>query len=193
MCSRIKRLTSEDGGSVTLETSISLTIFFILFLALFGMVRVVMAQNRMTHVLVQSTKSLSYDPYIKQNLDGVTSIGNAFWANYGGLCNDFMETAVDNGFVTHGDWYETGSISETEVKKRFVAFLAGENNPDAADKALRTIGIKDGLSGVDFETQIDGKDLVVTIKYSIEYWMDFSDMTESDVTQTYRSRIWTSR
>ena len=53
----------KQSGSVTLETAIILPIFVIMFMAVIGLFRVVVAQNQMTHVLVQTTKSLSLDSY----------------------------------------------------------------------------------------------------------------------------------
>ena len=59
----------NQRGSVTLETSIVLPIFIFLFLFIYGLFSVIAAQNQMTHALVQSTKSLSLDSYLTENVD----------------------------------------------------------------------------------------------------------------------------
>lgn len=192
LSTRIKKGMEESSGVVTLETAISLTIFLFVFLIIFGMVRIVVAQNYMTHALVQSTKSLSLDPYRKQTLGGTTTDFNQFFSKYGDVCDDYKEVGIKK-FSGTGDWYPDGPPSEDEVSRRFFAFLCGDDNSSSANEMFKMLGIKDGASGVDFDVRLDGKDIVVTIQYTIEYWMDAIEGTDVNLEQTYRSRIWVSR
>lgn len=80
----------RQRGSVTLETSIVLPIFLFLFLSIYGLFIVIEAQNQMTHVLVQSTKSLSLDAYLTDNVESAAKAKTEFWGGLSDMVLDIV-------------------------------------------------------------------------------------------------------
>lgn len=80
----------NQRGSVTLETSIVLPIFIFLFLFIYGLFSVIAAQNQMTHALVQSTKSLSLDSYLAENVESAGEAGTKFWGGLSDMVSDYL-------------------------------------------------------------------------------------------------------
>lgn len=179
----------KQRGSVTLETSIVLPIFIFLFLFIYGLFSVVSAQNKMTHALIQSTKSLSLDSYLTENVESASEAGTKFWGGVSDMVLDIVRINNDPNFTSQTDWYSTSTNVSDIAKSRFVAYLTG-GDVDAADNKLDDMGIVDGLNGVNFEVSIDDEIVTVTIKYTIEYWFDFWDMGEFPITQSVTSRLW---
>ena len=94
----------------------------------------------------------------------------------------------DEHFTSRTDWYKTKKGADV-AKKRFIGYLAG-GDEDAAREKLNNLGIVDGIDGVSFETDIEGEELTVTIKYEIQYWFDFFGAGKIPMEQTIKSRLW---
>lgn len=169
----------KQRGSITLETAIVLPIFFFMFMALIGLFRVVVAQNQMTHVLVQATKSMSLDPYLADSA-GADSLANVVLKLSSSSHGDY--------FASNDKWYAGGDANAT-AKKRFIGYLTGGDVAAAQDK-LEGIGIVNGLNGVTFGTNVSGENLTVTISYEIQYWFDMFGMGKIPMKQTMYSRLW---
>ena len=109
----------KEEGSITLETALVLPIFFFMFLFIYGLFSVYSSQNRMTHALIQSAKSLSLDSYMAENVESAAERGTAFWGGFGDMVIDFgdfkdalkkLTDALDHSFI-----FETGSLKETTL------------------------------------------------------------------------------
>ena len=179
--------SDSTKGSVVLETSLVLPIFMLVMFFIFGLFSVTAAQNQMTHALIQSSKSLSLDPYLTEHVDSVTE-AETFWTSFGGMILDFVRLANDDHFSSQSDWYETEG-SEQLMKNRFVGFLAG-GDEEAAKKKLDSLNIVDGLDGVDFDMEISGEDMKITMKYEIQFWFDAFDLGKIPMEQSVTTRLW---
>lgn len=176
-------------GSVTLETSIILPIFLFLFLFLYGLFAIIRVQNQMTHALVQSTKSLSLDSYLTENVESAAENGTKFWGGLSDMVLDLVRVDNNPYFSSRTDWYKLENGNADIVKKRFIGYLTG-GDEDAAKEKMKALGIVGGLDGVTFQTKVDGEILNVTIKYQIQYWFDFFGMGKIPMEQTIKSRLW---
>lgn len=179
----------KQRGSVTLETSIVLPIFIFLFLFIYGLFSVIATQNQMTHALVQSTKSLSLDSYLTENLDSAAEEGTKFWGGLSDMVLDIVRLNNNEYYSSQTDWYKSEDGNPDIAKKRFIGYLTG-GDEDAAKEKLKNMGIVDGLDGVTFTTKVEGEILTVTIKYEIQYWFDFFGMGKIPMEQTIKSRLW---
>ncbi len=179
----------RQRGSVTLETSIVLPIFLFLFLSIYGLFIVIEAQNQMTHVLVQSTKSLSLDAYLTDNVESAAKAKTEFWGGLSDMVLDIVRLDNNEYFSSQTDWYGFEDGNPSIAKKRFIGYLAG-GDEEAAEEKLKAMGIVGGLDGVTFKTKADGEILEVTIKYEIQYWFDFFGMGKIPMEQTIKSRLW---
>ena len=185
----------EENGSITLETALVLPIFFFLFMFIYGLFAVINTQNRMTHALVQSSKSLSLDSYRAEKVESANEKGTKFWSSFGDMVQDIY-TLNDNEYFTPGsgylDWYEdngSGAVTDNSViKNRFMAYLAGDK--DKAIQSVKNMKIVNGMDGIQFTSKVERDNLTITIKYEIQYWFDFFDMGKIPMEQTITTRMW---
>lgn len=182
-------IKKNQTGSVTLETSIVLPIFVFLFLFVFGLFSVIGAQNQMTNTLVQTTKSMSLDSYLLENVESAGEASTKFWGGLSDMVLDIVRLNNDEHFTSHTDWYKSKDGNSDIAKKRFIGYLTG-GDKNAADKKLKDMGIVGGLDGITFTTKVDGEILTVTINYEIQYWFDFFKMGKIPMEQTIKSRLW---
>ncbi len=179
----------QQRGSVTLETSVVIPIFILIFLFINGIFSVVSAQNQMTHALIQSTKSMSLDSYLTENLESAAESATKFWGGLSDMILDFVRLDNNEYYTDQSDWYASNTGNPNVAQKRFVGYLAG-GDKNKADETLRNMGIVGGLDGIIFETTVEGEILTVTIKYKIQYWFDFFGMGKIPMEQTIKSRLW---
>lgn len=182
-------MKKNQSGSVTLETSIVLPIFIFVFLFIYGLFSVIGAQNQMTHTLVQTTKSMSLDSYLMENVESAGEAGTKFWGGLSDMVLDIVRLNNNEYFSSQTDWYKSEDGNPYIAEKRFIGYLTG-GDEDAADQKLKDMGIVDGLDGVTFTTKVEGEILTVTIKYEIQYWFDFFGMGKIPMEQTIKSRLW---
>lgn len=190
----------NDKGSVTLEMTIFLPIFMFIFIFIFGLFPIVAARNKITHTLVQSTKSLSMDSYITENVNSLYK-DSTFWGGFSdaviGLFR-LKNAEEDKYFSSQNDWYENkenpkslkkGESPNEIARLRFIGFLSGGNESEA-DEKLKNLGVIDGLTGMQFEVEVEDEDVTVTIKYKLKYIIDFYNMGELPMEQSMTSRLW---
>ena len=150
-----------SNGSITLEASIMVPMFIMLMLLVNGLFIMFMGQQIMTNALVQSAKSLSYDPYSTQRVgDGASS----------SLMEVFTDifSAFGTGHTSTSPWFEDSDDVAAEAKNRFVAYLRA-NDADAKN-LLNQIGVENGIYGLDFsESTVEDGILTVCLKYRQEF------------------------
>ena len=177
------------NGSVTLELSLVLPIFILFFLFVYGLFAIVSAQNTITHALIQSTKSLSLDSYLTENVSSVAESSEVtFWSNLSDMVIDLVRVNNDPYFSSREDWYKTGKAN-TVARQRFIGYLTGGDEV-AADEMCKALRVENGLSGITFDAKVENDELTVTIKYSLKYWFDFAGLGTIPMEQTIRTRMW---
>ena len=181
------RNSESNRGSIILETSIVLPIFMMVIFFIYGLFAVSSTQNQMTHALIQSSKSLSLDPYLTEHVDSAAE-AKTFWSGLGSMVMDFVRLTNDDHFYSNGDWYK-GDGSASLAQKRFVGYFAGGDD-QLADQKLKSLGIKDGLNGVSFKMSIDGEMMTITIKYTIQFWIDAFNLGKIPMEQSITTRLW---
>jgi hypothetical protein len=186
----------NQNGVIALEASLVLTLFMFLILTLYSFFAIFEAQSKVGHALIESTQSLSLDPYATGALD---------WGEFPGSVSDvithfFMKGSVENGkFVTTSKWYTdatTASDSESlnsVIKNRFVAYLANGEEADANALLLR-LHVENGLKGVSFrESKIDNDgNISVVATYKVNYMFDYKlfGLKPMQFKQTTKSKLW---
>ena len=183
----MKRKEDLTRGAIILETSIVVPLFMLVILFIYGLFAVVSAQNQMTHALIQSSKSLSLDPYLTEHVDSASE-ADTFWSSLGSMVLDFARLSNDSHFSSSDDWYKKDG-DDSLAKNRFVGYLTGGDEA-AADKKLEDLGIVNGLDGVTFDMEISGEDMTITMKYEIQFWFDAFGMGKIPMEQTITSRLW---
>lgn len=183
----MRNAKDSTKGMVILETSIVLPLFMLIILFIYGLFSVTSAQNQMTHALIQSSKSLSLDPYLTEHIDSASE-ADTFWSSLGSMVLDFARLSNDKHFSASDDWYK-GTGDSTLAKDRFVGFLTG-GDETVADEKLKNLGIVNGLNGVTFDMTISGEDMKITMKYEIQFWFDAFDLGKIPMEQSITTKLW---
>ena len=181
--------TEREAGSMTLETAIVLPIFIFIFLFIFSLFWVISAQNQITHAFVQSSKSLSQDSYLTENITSIGESDTSFWSGLDDMLYDIIRLFNDEHFSSNSDWYETYVNAQEIAKDRFVGYLTG-GDEDAADEKLKHLGVEDGLDGITFTLEIEDEMITVTISYELEYVFDFFGVGKIPMEQSITTRLW---
>ena len=185
----MRKSNDSNRGSIVLETSIVLPIFILIMLFLYGIFSIVSAQNQMTHALIQSSKSLSLDPYVTEHVDSLRE-AKTFWSGLGSMILDFSRISNDRHFSSMDDWYNSTEINDSSMAKdRFVGFLTGGDDSAAAEK-LKNLRIVNGLDGVTFLVVVMGDNMTITMKYEIQFWFDAFDLGKIPMEQSITTRLW---
>ena len=181
----------NNKGYITLEACVSVLVFLILMLFMSGLFIIFMAQNTITHTLLQTTESLSFDPYATDKLK-VNGKIPSIMETVAALFTSSNGNAITNPYYVADDkWYVgDGKAISGAAKKRFVGYLTG-GDEEAADRFLKNLNVVDGLEGLDFsKSEVEGKDLNLVLSYQLEYEFNIFDMGKLDISQKACAALW---
>lgn len=168
------RKKNSCSGSITLEAAMVVPFFIILMLLVNGFFVMFMGQQIMTHTLIQSAKSMAFDPYSSQRVaaNAEDDLADMFVDIFSFASGDHVST---------GKWYDDSNLDDLDevVEERYIAYL--KNSETEAKELLENIGVKDGLDGLDFSgcTLEDGI-LTVKLKYTQEFIFNAADLASFD-------------
>jgi hypothetical protein len=180
-------------GAVTLEACIVVTLFILFMLFLYSLFVVFLGHHSIGHAVLQSSESLSMDPYFSEQFTNSTdtpeSVGDllAIAAN-----NIFKLNGASKYYSSNIKWYDTKHAESVEAvaKARFIAYFA-DGNEDDAKVLLDTYNVQNGLDGLDFsESRVEGGILYITVKYTMDYEFNFFNMAKQPVRQSAKAKLW---
>ena len=153
---------NKENGSITLEACMVVPMFIMLMLLVNGLFVMFMGQQIMAHALMQSAKSMAFDPYSSQRVSANTDDALA------DMFVDLFSFAHGN-YISTEQWYadDAGNLEEI-AKERFIAYISASENK--AIELLDVIGVKNGLSGLDF-SECSVADGILTMK--VNYVQEF--------------------
>ncbi len=160
-----------NSGSITLEAAMVVPLFIILMLLVNGLFVMFMGQQIMSHTLIQSTKSMAFDPYSSQRVSANEE-------------DDLADMFVDIFSFASGEhvstdkWYEDDLDNIDEIiEERYIAYL--RNSRSDAKLLLDEIGVKNGLEGLDFSgSSLEDGILTVKMKYTQEFIFNAAGLAE---------------
>lgn len=185
----MKKFIYEEKGDLILELSLTLPIFLLVIMFVYGFFVVYTAENQITHALMQASKSLSLDSYLGEKVVSATDLGTAdqgreFWRDLSDATIDMVRGARNDYFLETSDWY-LRSDNRT-VEKRFIGFFAGGDETAAAEK-LEALGIEDGLK---FTVTSSAEELNIKVDYTIQIWFDFFEMGKIKRQHEISAKMW---
>ena len=189
---QISKIRKNRKGTVTIETAIFLPIFFFMFMAIFGIFVVILARHQVRHAFIQTAKSLSKDSFVMEQVDTTGPDGNTICNSFGELAIALIRWGIDDEFYTsRTKWYAESNtnVGNEIIRDRFVGFLAG-GDEKAADNYLKTLRVKNGLNGVNFEYYVENGELTLKINYTVEYWFNAFGAEEIKMQQTVNTKMW---
>lgn len=153
----------DTKGSITLEACIVVPIFVALMLVINGLFVLFMGQQIMSHTLIQTAKSLAFDPYATQRMEGNS-------VNLDDLFADIISIGSD-GYYSRDAWYENPDELEQVVRERYMRYLREDSS--ANETLLEMLGVEGGAGGLDFSgCTLDDGVLTVKLKYKQNYVFD---------------------
>lgn len=203
MKKKISRFKEEQDGVMALEACISLTLFLLVMLTLYSMLRMFTIQSMISHAAQESCQSMAVENYGNSSvLTGtMQQIPNWLMTMVSGEGKSDFSTSSDfslknffTGFLGEGTELknlEMLSLTKTAAKSRFAAYLAG--GEQEADALLKSYGVVDGLSGISLAgTKNSGTDLTIQVSYKIRllFYIEMFHFGEFESTQKVCCRLW---
>lgn len=183
---RKKELRSETGV-ISLEACIVVPMFVFLILFFYGLIIMFTGQQYMCHSLIQCAESLSLDSYANETGMSIENMENGedlVGALYAGIL-----TMGNKNFSSTSRWYRDSSKLKSTIKDRFIGFLVGKGGD--ADGTLKTIGVKDGVNGIDFgESKVEDGVLTLVLKYKQEFIFNFGGLASFDRKMSLQVKMW---
>lgn len=176
----MKNLKKGKMGVLTVEASIVLPLAMMFILFLLSFARVYRAQNVMSHAALQSVDAVAMESYLRETA----------------LRSDAEQIAGLASKISAADSISADSLESlrsadvpTVARQKFIAAVA--DTEDEADKKLKSLGVKDGLNGIDFSAStidLSNDDVVVCVKYSIEMQFKFFGYNEIEATKSAKAK-----
>lgn len=173
-------MKKKEQGILTVEASLVLTLFLLFVLFLFSFARMYRAQNMISHATMQSADALALESYVREvahdeDASEIVKLGNQLSG---------FTSLSEESFTS----LRAADIPKLAKDKFAVAISSSEVNADAV---LKKLGVKGGLSGVDFSTSkmdLDTNDVVVYVNYTLELQFPVFGFSEINVTKAARAK-----
>lgn len=207
----------KENGLLSLEASISLTLFIFLMLFMYSFFAFFEVRNQMAHTLLATADSLSLDTYEAQVLGNSGNIAQLIYGIYGGVhgnSDGFYSTEqwkqIAKGSIDGSTWDSTiyagqppadqeqdeyGKVSAGSellaytIKDRFEAYLT--SGYGSAEDILKKLHVVGGLDGIDFsKSHISSGKLTLVIRYKIELEFNVFGLGEYEIEQSCCSKLW---
>ena len=172
-----------------IEASIALTAFMFLILFFMSFAQIYRAQSVVSHASFQTSQTLAVESFTREKvgesgtLQAISKILDFY--------NTIRGTSVGTGIT---DSYRSlGKVSNLEgiIKDVFVYSLA--DSTEAADEKLKSLGIKDGLNGIDFGgSSVSGSDITINIKYTVQLQFSFFGKKDIELNKTAMCKAFSS-
>lgn len=173
-------MKKREQGVLTVEASIVLSLCLLFILFLFSFARVYNAQSTVSHAVLQASDAVALESYLRET----TFHGSE--ADVIKLANRFTGSTS----LTKENFTSLRSADVVTLAKEKFVYAVG-NTESVADEKLKKLGVKDGLSGVDFSaSRIDlgNDDIIVYARYVIKMQFPVFGMSEIEVTKAAKSK-----
>lgn len=153
-------MKKREQGILSVEASIVLTLMLMAILFLFGFGRVYRAQSLVSHATLQSADAVALESYLRET---------ALQSDVSDVV--YLASQLSDSTAINAEGLESLRSADLPkiAKEKFVAAIS--NSEADADKKLKSLGIKDGLAGIDFtecKMDLQNDDVIVAIRYEIE-------------------------
>lgn len=163
-----------EKGVLSVEASIVITAFTFFVLFLFNFASIYTAQSVVSHATIQAADAVALESYLRETADE----GDAEDIVY-------LTSQMTDSTSISADSFEslrTAPLPDV-AKQKFVTAVS--NTESKADKKLESLGVQDGLAGVDFNSSyvdFDSDDVIVAVNYTLD--LKFPVFTAKEVTLT---------
>lgn len=173
-------MKKKESGILTVEASMILSVFVLFVLFLFNFARVYRAQNMVSHAVLQASDAVAMESYLRETA-------------FGGDETDIVQLAnrlTSSTTISEESFTSLRSANLPKIaKEKFSTAIA--NSETNADKVLKNLGVKGGLTGVDFsasQMDLDNNDVILYANYTIELQFPILGMKELSVSKAAKSK-----
>lgn len=173
-------MKKKESGILTVEASMILSVFVLFVLFLFNFARVYRAQNMVSHAVLQASDAVAMESYLRETA-------------FGGDEADIVQLAnrlTSSTTISEESFTSLRSANLPKIaKEKFSTAIA--NSETNADKVLKNLGVKGGLTGVDFsasQMDLDNNDVILYANYTIELQFPILGMKELSVSKAAKSK-----
>lgn len=176
----------KSGGYLTVEATISLTVFLFFMMSIMNMGQIYRAQAYVTHGMLQSGKLLAYNSY---EYDEVTAAGAILDVAESIL--NVVSSAWGAGWFANDNivkLYWNAGLYNLAVKEVF-GYCAGEN-PSVTEAALKEHGLSKGIDTIQFTAKKEDGNLLIQAQYQIELKFAFFGIRNITLHQQVKCGLW---
>ena len=173
-------MKKNEQGVLTVEASVVLVVFILFILFLFNFAGAYRAQSIVSHAAIEATDAVALESYLREVACEADTQDVLYLASKLGGSATMSADSLES--------LRTADIPRL-VREKFVAAIAGSEAD--ADAKLKALGVKDGLSGIDFsqcyaDTQSDN--IVAYLSYTIELDIAVFGTQEIQVTKAAKAK-----
>lgn len=173
-------MKKRQEGILTVEASISLTLMVLFMLFLFSFARVYRAQSVVSHGVIQSADAIALESYLREAAYENDAASTSFWLGHLTGQNDVSAESLTR--------LKDANIGQL-AKQKFIAAVA--DSSAHADAKLQKLGVKNGLSGVQFTVAYldeTAGDVVLGANYTVELQFPLFGARELALTKTAKAK-----
>ncbi len=173
-------MKKNQRGVLTIEASIVLCVTTLFILFLFNFARVYRAENMVSHATLQSADAVALESYLRETTFENDEQRVLFWANRLNGSTTISEDSFES--------LRTADVASI-AKEKFTA--AVDETSTGADNILTSLGVKDGLSGIDFtdsKVELTTNDVIVKANYTLKLQFPVFGVTELNLTKTAKAK-----
>ncbi|MCM1122680.1 MAG: hypothetical protein NC416_08855 [Eubacterium sp.] len=171
----------RQEGSLTVEATISLTIYLFAMMFLVNVGQVYRAQNYMVHGLMQTGQMLSFASYEYGEDTTLSKLGDTFMSLFR-LVGGMSDKSEMKDAWKYGHYPQAAKLA--------FGYCAGEN-AGATNQYLRKYGISGGIDSIDFtKTCRQEDDLCLWVQYRVDLPFAFFNIDHIDMHQQIVCGLW---
>lgn len=173
-------MKKREQGILSVEASIVLTLMLLFILFLFSFGRVYRAQNLVSHAALQSADAVALESYLRETALQADTSEVVYLANQ----------ITDSSAISAESLESLRSANLPKIaRQKFIAAIA--SSEAKADEKLRSMGVKDGLAGIDFsecKMDLSSDDVIIAVTYTIEMQFPVFGYDEITVTKAAKAK-----
>lgn len=173
-------MKKREQGILTIEASIVLTLVLVFILFLFSFARIYRAQNLISHASLQTADAVAMESYLRETAlqkdAAEVSYLASFLANSSAISADSLESL------------RSANVPKI-AREKFIAAIA--SSEAHADAKLKSLGVRNGLAGIDFSKctmDLTKDEVIIAISYNVDLQFPIIGFTGIPVTKAAKAK-----
>ncbi len=177
---------NKNRGSLTIEASVSLVIFWFFMMFILNAGQVYRAQTYVTHGVLQAGKMLAYNSY-DYNHFSVSEAG------FDKLFQALGFNNVGNNSTLYSAWNKdamTYNSSALNGAMKYAFGYCASSSPAITNQKLKEYGLENGIDSIEFKASSEKSNLVVDAEYKVKMPFAFLGIKYVTLRQHVKCGLW---